>query len=448
MKKYDILLTYETKNREVENLCLIKRELERRGYNVGMCMQYDTYFKTPEPVEAEVIAIPAYYRPRAKFYTSSHLNVTKKIVNLRWEQVFNNLSEDDPNTLCSIKDWGRDAVHISWGARPSEMMTDLYGVPEDHVKLCGHTTLDYLRGNLRNYFDSRETLFARYDIPADKRVNLFISSLTLTTMHSHVIKNSTNAEQAYAVNRMVDVAKTTQKEIVSWFEKILEEKEDDIIVYRPHPEERSSAILRELAERQPRFRVISEESVKQWILACDKIYSWVSTSIAEVYAAGKGCTILRPVEIPYENVMKIYNGAEYVDNYEDFREAFIAEDQKLGIDESLISRYYYIDENKYSYELVCDAIEEVYKDDKYLLAEPLPNPFGKTVFNGERIKNFIKRMAAGSKLANYINKKDLFPNSKFRYLLDDVIYVREKLKKNCATDEEIADIIKKIDSVM
>ncbi len=447
MEKYDILLTYETKNREIENLCLVKRELERRGYSVGVKMQYSTYFETPEPIEAKLIVIPAYYRPRAKFYTSSHLTTTKKIFDLRWEQVFNNQQEENPNTLSSIKEWGRDAVHIAWGKRPYDRMINEWGVPEQNVKLTGHMTLDYLRGKLRNYFDDKETVFKRYGLPEDKRVNLFISSLSFVTMHSHVVINSASNGKIDTMMRLVEVAKATQKEILSWFEQILDENPNDIIIYRPHPEEKSSELLKKLSEKQPRFYVISEESVKQWILISDKIYTWISTSTAEVYAAGKGCSILRPVEVPHENDMRLYSGAPALTNYEEFKEEFNKNNQEFAISKDMIEQYYYINPERYSYELVCDAIEEVLNDDKYLLNKELPNPFNGLI-NVERIKNFIKRSIAKSKFMNSISEKDKFKGSKFRYLLDDVIYVKNKLEKNSVTDEEIEKIIKKIDSVL
>ena len=219
--------------------------------------------------------------------------------------------------------------------------------------------------------------------------------------------------------KLVEVCKATQKAILDWFELILEECPDDVIIYRPHPEERSSELLKALAEKQPRFRVISEESVKQWILVADKIYTWISTSTAEVYAAGKGCSVLRPVDVPHENDMRLYAGAPSLTTYEEFRDDFNKEDQDFAISKKMIEQYYYIDPEKYSYELVCDAIEEVLKDDKYLLDEPLRNPF-KGFINSERIKNAVKRRVAKSKLMNSICEKDRFKGSKFRYLLDDI----------------------------
>lgn len=37
MKEFDFLFIYEHKVRELENLCLMKYELDRRGYKLRLC---------------------------------------------------------------------------------------------------------------------------------------------------------------------------------------------------------------------------------------------------------------------------------------------------------------------------------------------------------------------------------------------------------------------------
>ena len=46
-------------------------------------------------------------------------------------------------------------------------------------------------------------------------------------------------------------------------------------------------------------------------MAADSISIWMSTSIAEVYMAGKSCLILRPVPIEHEYDPVIYKGGQY-----------------------------------------------------------------------------------------------------------------------------------------
>ena len=444
MEQYDVLITYEIRNREVENLCLIRRELERRGYKVAMRMQYRTFFYPDEPIEAKVVVVPGYYRPRAQYYAASHTVKTTKIVNMIWEQVFAAEKEEDPEVLFSIKPWGRSAAHIAWGKHMQGRLVNEWHVDPEHVFLTGHVGLDFLREPLRNYYEDRETVFAKFGIPSDKRTHLFISSLVYADATRRVLRNSNASGDLEKPSRMVELSTKTRKILIEWFEKALEENPDDVIIYRPHPEEKGDALLKGLAERQPRFRIIPELSVKQWVLVCDKLYNWLSTSIAEVYAAGKGCALLRPVEIPRDMDIKMFHDADHITTYEQFREEFASPVQKLAVDEEKLLNYYQVYEDHFTYELICDAIEKVMKDDAYLLDKPMSNPLSGT-FSKERIKCFVKRCVAGSALMRKISSGGAFKGSKFRELLDDVFYVKAKLEKNYVPEEEIRQIMQRID---
>ena len=81
------------------------------------------------------------------------------------------------------------------------------------------------------------------------------------------------------------------------------------------------AIVEALAQKRPNFRVIFADSVKQWIVAADQIFIWMSTAIAEVYFAGKSCRILRPVPIEHEYDPVIYKGADHITDYAAFAAA-------------------------------------------------------------------------------------------------------------------------------
>ena len=449
VEKCDVLLTYEIRNREIENLCLIRRELERRGYKVLMRMQYGTFFETETPVEAKVVVVPAYYRERAKFYSSSHTVKTDKIVNMLWEQVFNSTNEDDPDYLASIKPWGRSAVHLAWGEQMHNRLVDQWGVKERNVPVTGHVTLDYLRKPLSNFFLGRDELFEKYRIPKDKRVHLFISSLVFVGLDKRVFKNASTEKNKELMPLYAELSVKTRNGLVDWFERVLSESED-IIIYRPHPEELNCAELLDLAKRQNRFLVIGQESVKQWILACDRIYTWMSTSIAEVYAAGKGCSILRPVSIPYELDIKFYNSAQHICTYEEFRDEFLSNGiQTFPVSDEEISKYYKVNRDRFTFEMIADVIEQTLNDDTLSLDEPLENPFVKGgCFNKERMANFIKRCLAASKLMEKIHNGNFMHGTKFRENLDNVYYVKNKLKNNYVPEEQIKEIISRIDSAL
>ena len=364
-----------------------------------------------------------------------------------WEQIFNAYQEDTTDIIYSIKEWGRNVVHIAWGNHMWNRLVNEWGVAPNHVFLTGQVTLDYLRDPLKGYYQSREEVFLKYGIPTNSKVHLFISSLAYADAGDRVIKNAANEGDNEGIKHFAEISVQTRNTLVNWFERILEENKDDVVIYRPHPEEKENKALIELMKKQPRFRVISELSVKQWILICDNIYSWISTAIAEVYAAGKGCAILRPVEVPYNYDIKMYHFAKQINTYEEFKQEFHKQKQELAIDKNVLNEYYKIREDRYSYELVCDAIEKCMNDEHYEIVPPLKNPLLGGMINGERLKNVIKRWVTKSSLMNNIYRKDMFKGSRFRELLDDIFYVKEKLEKNNVTEQDISNITARINKV-
>ena len=138
----------------------------------------------------------------------------------------------------------------------------------------------------------------------------------------------------------------------------------------------------------------------------------------------------------------------HVTTYEKFREVFFAGEQKLApsLTEN-IEKYYYISEDRFTYELICDAIEQILSHDEYNIVPPLPNQLLKWYYP-ERIKNILKRFIAGSKLCEGIQKSGRLKGTIIGEWLDDIYYVKRKLKKNYTTDEEIAEITERIKKAM
>ena len=117
----------------------------------------------------------------------------------------------------------------------------------------------------------------------------------------------------------------------------------------------------------------------------------MSTSIVEAFVAGKGCAVLRPIDVPPEDDMPFYLGMNCIKTYDEFRTSFCAEMQETAINKELLSQYYYIPQDRFSFELVCDAIEKILHDDSYLLDKPM-NYSLSGIFNAERLKNCLKRL--------------------------------------------------------
>ena len=118
-KLYDYLFVYEVKNRELENVLLLKAELEYRGYSVAIVESWSQRFHLTPPINARVIVSFALYSTYTVEYMASFAKKCDKIVNLQWEQVLTN-GDANKHHICDNNSVGvtglaRNGCHISWG---------------------------------------------------------------------------------------------------------------------------------------------------------------------------------------------------------------------------------------------------------------------------------------------------------------------------------------------
>lgn len=452
MKKYDFVFVWEVKNRELENDCLIAYELERRGYKVGFIGTWDEQFKRSRPLKTEVVIAFALYSTDLIRFIDHHVDENDKYLNMQWEQVFTNVTAklDKKYFLgfegvksVGVSDNATKAVHLCWGGSSQTRLINQYEVPEENLPITGHVTLDFLRPELRGYYMSREELFYQYGIPVEKEVCLFISSFSYTNMPESVSKSDNNMSWGFDVDKMAELTIRSQREVLSWIETLLEKNEDMVFIYRPHPSENDNVVLQEMEKRLSNFFVINDLSVKQWILVAYKIYTWVSTSIAEIYAAGKSCGVLRPVQIPYELEMEIYNDATFITSYEEFEQSLFTE-LSFPITKEKMQEHYFIDEEYPTYMKICDLLEEMYHSEKYCMKIEHTRRTEKT-----RIRYNIYMLWSKLLIRNETTRKILkkmYPNKFID--LDTYLYYRKMYKNNHATKKEIRNIINRIRLVL
>src|SRR5699024_7901821 len=200
-----------------------------------------------------------------------------------------------------------------------------------------------------------------------KRLHLYISSFGYASMSDAEVSElskmaGTDFSGFAATNR------SSMTQTLLWFDMYLGDHPEVELVYRRHPSEWNSPALDALQKKRPNFHVIFADSVKQWIVAADQIFIWMSTAIAEVYFAGKSCHILRPQPIEHEYDPVIYKGGRYVESYDEFCQAAGQENAPFPIDKAMIEGYFDKSEIP-SYIRMADLLEDVYKN------EPRDDPF-------------------------------------------------------------------------
>ena len=431
MEKVDVLFLYETRVRELENICLIKYELERRGYSVGVRNTWNELDRKGQPkYDAKVVVTHAMYHDGIYQFVKSLVGNAPKIVNMQCEQIGTIGDKESKQSRYILTGVANQCMNICWGDETVRRLTEDSKIDAKHIRKTGSVTLDFCRKELWGYYKSRDELFEMYQVHKDKPVNLFISSFSYVNLPEEMVKQS----DVTGRDEFIRISNESFHKVLGWFDRLLTETEDQVIVYRPHPAEAENPDLLKMCEKFPgRFLVIRQESVKQWIAVCDKIYSWFSTSAAEVYAFGVPCAILRPLEMPRHRELEVYEGTSFITEYEDFLRSIQA-----GITNTLckevFERYYSI-EGRMAFERVADAIEDVLKDDSYLIRFDDPNdrklPFA------QKVKIVLRGVV--SKVANCLPAESKLL-AKYRTREKENPYKAQLQKSNYASEEEIEKI--------
>lgn len=439
----DFLFIYEHKARELESICLLKAYLEQSGYICDVLwirdlnksrLPYSTYKKP------HVVITFALYNNESFFYhVIDIVGKQVKIVNLQWEQVLSkkyiDLNFHTPKELASL------ATHICWGKCCYDRLVS-HGIK--NAVITGAIQLDFLRDELRWFYISRDELMTKYNMDKSKRLILYISSFTYATAS----RNTINAVEKLLNANVDDFVLLSQKSryaTLNIFEKILQTINDVYIIYRPHPGEFKDSLIQTLEGRYPNFKVISEFSLRQWILTADEIITWFSTGVAEIYYAGKNCYILRPFPIDTEIDVETFKNAKYIYTYEDLYNVLVGKVKyPFPIDVQLLKNYYDQQTNNPSYKRVSNLLIDVLTTNKYDViyhAQKLPY----SIFKG-KIKWSIKRLIWLLKIT-----KLPFPLSIFHQLtrrLNKFWEFYRIYNQDYATDNEINELTNKIGKII
>ena len=125
----------------------------------------------------------------------------------------------------------------------------------------------------------------------------------------------------------------------------------------------------QLAEKCNNFRIISDESVKQWIVVCDKVYTGNSSVVVEAYFAKKMCQLLFPLPTTPGFELKLITDSQKLVTYDEFCESVFTEKETFPTPERSIEEIYLIDWDTPNYVKFADMAEEILRDDYYRLSK-------------------------------------------------------------------------------
>lgn len=356
----DFLILYEHVVREYESLLLLKLELERRGYSVEIRQLLDRkklrYFTYKKP--RVLVASNMYDNEGLNSHVYNNVGRCQRVVNLHWEQMLSDTQEEE--AWFNFAGNAKKCVQTCWGELTRGRLI-AHGVPQQNAVVTGAVMMDFVRPEFEGYFRTKAELCSAFGLDPEKRLMLYISSFGYASMDEAEVAELSNMAGT-DFGEFARVNRSSMKTTLDWFDRYLGEHPEAELVYRRHPSEWNSPALAELAAKRPNFHVIFEDSVKQWIVAADDIFIWMSTAIAEVYFAQKSCRILRPEPIPHEFDPVIYAGGRYVTDYEGFAAAAQQQNAAFPVDAARIEGYFDNGESP-AYLRMCDLLEEVYRSE-------------------------------------------------------------------------------------
>lgn len=361
----DVLINYERKTRELESLALLINELRRRGRSVGLSNTYDEpRVRFVERRRARVVVVPALYNDASLFsFVYRVAGACRKVLNLQWEQSLTAGYEADPDFYQNPKGLATKAVHLCWGEEPRQRMLRS-GVPADRAIVVGPVHVDVLRPEMSALYYSKEDLAKRFSLQADSEWVLFISSFSFCNMPKEEFETERRVLGDW-LYEFRDISRASQRAIVDWMLEAARNNRTKTFIYRPHPGETSDPLLAAAEAEQSNFRVIPDLTVRQWIRASDRLYTWYSTSAAEAHFLGKGCAVIRPRPIPPALDVSVFQGAKSITTREEFMSSLERRASEFDLNPETIRRYYAVDSQRPTYERICDVIETMLESDQY-----------------------------------------------------------------------------------
>lgn len=382
----DILFIYETKLRELENLCLLKYELDKRGYKSKILYVSDieNIIESVPKYSTNVLCVSSCYTNNNLIWEAQHYVKFQRVVDMQWENYGFEKDDNNENSYFNYSGIGKEVVHVSWGQINAERLHNVAHIDKSKIKVVGHVGMDFLRYPLSNYYLTRKELFAKYNIPNNRKVILYASSYygdCYTDAFIDGMLKNLGDEWMECYKIMND----SQEIVLKWFERVCRCRDDIFIVFRPHPGFPYKK-ADELAKNCSNFKVILDESIKQWILACDSVYMGNSTSVVETFFAKKECHLLFPLELPKGFEMKLQEHSKRICDYDSFVKSIDEEETEFPVPVENIENAYSFDCKIPCYIRFADMVEEIMHDNNYKLSM-----HKKIKYNGYNIKQLLIR---------------------------------------------------------
>ena len=331
-----IKICIERHGREIDNALMLKSELEKHGDNdCEIVYYYDPgNFNWFNKSCVDILIVPHMYNTASFIRNIVRYGRPRHVVNLQYEQIlsveWNSHKKHVPVGLATL------AKHMCWSDSYREFLL-INGLSKANTFVA--LPLQLQKIFVSDAAKNREYIAKSFSIDQGKSWKLFISSFTFADIdptRQRINEKAGGCSFEYEVS-----LHTKSREILlDWFGKVLLDDPNRIIIYRPHPDELNIDRVIELANNNPNFLVMREGPVSEWILASDSVSSWYSTSMIEAYFAKKRCAILRPIVVDNLKDVVLYEGANFINGYDEFKTYFSGTQPVPCLNDETVKRCY------------------------------------------------------------------------------------------------------------
>ena len=338
VREVDIIYLYEHAARELDVACAVAALLETNyGLSVEIVQWPVEFGRIVHTIRPKKIVILPYcyieedFSPLLAYWRGVHY------VNLTWEQLLypGNEKAKMPRGDFVIK----DVVHHAW----SEHYVDILkknGVSNKHIFLNGQPAYTLYNKPYSSYFKSKEELAKQYSLDIEKKWIFFPENYNwafyMKNRLDMFIRDGQTPDQ---VNTMKEFCDVSLSQVLHWFEKAIHTDAEIEIIVRPRPsttvDEFISAVRNSLGKIPTGLHLIQDETVREWILASDVIFSSHSTSLIEASIAEKQAYMLEPYPVP-ETLQAIWHQfLPHIKSYDDFLDICMLDKNNNTIDDRL-----------------------------------------------------------------------------------------------------------------
>lgn len=300
MQDIDVVYLYEHSARELDVACAVKCLAERKyglkielqHFRIGINRSFSHY-------RPRVVILPHYWS--VDFLYDLMLEWRKSIFfSLSWEQLFNDVNREikRPKDVFGLK----HVIHHAWGEFFADFLQEA-GIPKENIFLNGNPTYMLYEEPYKRYFITRSELSRKYHLDINKKWYFFPENYASAFVTDGYI-NRLWLERGISLSQ----AKTMQefdakslKETMKWCSSICNDESIELII-RPRPaislKEFTDRVSKILSKIPQRMHFIKDETIREWILASDAVFSSRSSSLVDATIASRAAYLIEPIQTP------------------------------------------------------------------------------------------------------------------------------------------------------